>query len=285
MKSRFHNYILNCGIVSANSHSWAYSWTAYKQAYLLSHFPVEFIGSYLSFQKSSTPKEKRRFQQIIREANNIGVYFEVPDINTADMKMKITKNSIMMGFENIKGLGDSGCEKLLNFRPFKSVKDLIEKMDNFRGVSVSVLKSMIVIGCFDSIIETNRAIEINSIEIYKKNLSRRRQDGPDYSHYETVISNNEIDDYLKKCFNISIEFFEWDKNKNIKFENPIVAQQLELISEENEGKKEAKPKNIIRYSKPVDEKKIASKSATKRKKASKSAVSATLTLNGMEFKL
>lgn len=266
MESKFHNYILGSGIVSKNSHSFAYARTAFKQAYLLSNYPVEFIGSYLSFQKRSTPKEKRRFQQIVSEANNIGVHFEVPDINNANIKMEITKDSIMMGFENVKGLGETGCEKIIKFRPFTSVADLIMKVDNFRGLSISVIKSMIGIGCFDSIITTNRSIEIDNIDRYKKNLKRKVKQMPSFEKAGEIIEQNEIDEYLEKCFGISGKYFKWKLDKNTKYDSG------NIITVEYEEK-------------PKKEKRKSAKKSTKQVKMLDSAKTLTLNFNGETFKL
>lgn len=221
MCAAFANYSFN------KSHSWAYSWLAYKQAWLLAYYPTEFMASYLAFQNTSTPKDKRRFTQIVNECHNIGVWFKVPDINTGTEKMKIEKDFIMMGFENIKGLGKVGVQKILNARPFNSIEDFFFKIKSFRGISLKTIESMVAIGCFDSIIPDgkNRSTIVKNLKNHKDNL--RLKNKRKIVKSNRIIKKQEISEYLKKCFNIGFKYFKWETDKNKKLSNKSAEQILE----------------------------------------------------------
>lgn len=148
MRGPNHNYFAN-GILTANSHSMAYSYLAYQTAFLKAHHPTHFWAAVLSNELNNTAKVVK----YINEARSQGIEILPPDVNVSLDNFTATGNAIRFGLAAIKGIGQSAVSCIIEARnaggPFHSIFDFTERVDS-RAVNKRVLESLIRAGAFDS---------------------------------------------------------------------------------------------------------------------------------------
>ena len=66
----------------------------------------------------------------------------------------IENDQILFGLKAIMGLGDEIAQKIIDNRPYVSIKDFINKVSPSRSVMVSLIKS----GAFDTMMERKAAM-------------------------------------------------------------------------------------------------------------------------------
>jgi len=133
------------------SHSSAYGYTGYDTAYLKSHFPVYFFTSWLYYAKDKADSSQE-VADLIDNAKlyNINVY--PPDIRMLKSNFYTDGESIWFGLSDIKGIGTSQINKLINCFNSQSekidswIKFLINCSDSISSTSVS---KIIAVGGFD----------------------------------------------------------------------------------------------------------------------------------------
>ncbi len=122
METPYHNFVVDSGIVTCNSHSTAYATTSYACAFLKHNYPLEWWAAILS---NADDKE-------INEV--LCVYVKdmllPPDINLSNEQMVIdySQNKIRNKLSVIAGLGDKTNEKLIKNRPYIDIQDFVNKM-------------------------------------------------------------------------------------------------------------------------------------------------------------
>jgi DNA polymerase III subunit alpha len=176
------------------SHAVSYAYNAYLSAYAKAHFPIEFFASYLKFAKDKIDPLKE-IQELISNANEMNISIKLPSILKPEKEFFInTKdNSISFGLTNIKGLGDSVYDKLL---------DLLKQYDvssmNFieiycyilRHINSTACKGLISCGAIsNSTISRTRMLFYYDI---LNNLTNREADV-----LLKIFNNQKIDDALQ----------------------------------------------------------------------------------------
>jgi DNA polymerase-3 subunit alpha len=144
MKSEQHNYILDANVVSANSHSVAYSFISYDTAWLKYYFPEEFYCALFN----NTINEKDQLVKYIHSCRDHGIAIEPPDINKSAGLFTVDHGTIIFGLAGIKGVGEKACDHLLEIRPtegFTTIKELIDGK-----VNAGTLKSLAASGSLSS---------------------------------------------------------------------------------------------------------------------------------------
>lgn len=117
VKSKQHLFFGN-GIATSNSHAVSYAMNAYSSAYAKAHFAKVFFASYLKFAKDKMDPQKE-IKELIRNATEMDVIVCVPDLRKLNKHFTISDDKIYFGLTDIKGVGYSVYDKLLNV-----VKDL-----------------------------------------------------------------------------------------------------------------------------------------------------------------
>ena len=80
MKSDQHNYVLDNGIVSKNSHSVSYSFITYWTAYLKTHYPREYMAVLCSSVMNDSDALNKT-AKYLGEARRMGLKVYPPDLN------------------------------------------------------------------------------------------------------------------------------------------------------------------------------------------------------------
>lgn len=194
MKGDQHNYILENGLISKNSHACSYSLLSYWTMFLKIKFPLEFMTAAL--EAESEEKKRRGY---IKEAKRLGISVTAPDINNSGNSFTIdpnAENRILCGLLDVKGLGQKSVDNLLENRPFDSLQDLLVRTK----ASKTVVGALLKIGALDSLVDNAKKIELNLKEVLKH---RRKKDFAErfaniewidcYDYTETERDNHQLD--------------------------------------------------------------------------------------------
>lgn len=111
------------------SHSVAYAELGYWSAYLKHHFPFHFFTSWLQFRKDD--KDTNETELLVNDCK----YFDVPvtlpstlNVHLGDPGQTVLKkNQVCLGFSDIKGVGESQVDKIIN-----AITILEEKLGNIK---------------------------------------------------------------------------------------------------------------------------------------------------------
>lgn len=215
MKAPYHNYIIENGIVSANSHSAAYALLAYQMAYLKAHFPIEFMAA----QLTCTIKDPKFFPKYLSETKKMGIKILPPDINKSKEHFTIEGDSIRFGLEAIRDIGHIPAKELAAAAPFQSLEDIIkltvEHNDrNLKVANKKVLTALTFTGALSS-------FGNNPIDIYIE-LMKLRKDKFDETELRTSLVKTPMQEYERNYLSTNILYnpllgiaapIEWNKLK------------------------------------------------------------------------
>jgi DNA polymerase-3 subunit alpha len=95
------------------SHSISYSMNSYASAYAKAHFPKPFFASYLKFAKDKMDPQKE-IKELIRNAIEMDIIINTPDLRKLNKHFMISDNKIYFGLTDIKGVGYSVFDKIVN---------------------------------------------------------------------------------------------------------------------------------------------------------------------------
>ena len=157
MKGKNHNYILGEGVVSANSHSVAYSIVSYRTAWLKHYYPEEFYCSLFN----NTIKEQGQLVKYIHSCKESGIAVEPPDINRSGALFTIDNGIVLFGLGGIKGIGEKGCQRLLEKRGdgFEDLAHLIAS-----GASAKDVKPLALCGALEGITDLGRRAIVEGVD-------------------------------------------------------------------------------------------------------------------------
>ena len=136
------------------AHASAFGDTAYKTAYIKSHYPAEFYAALLSNQ----PMGFYPPNTLVWEAKRRGIRVLGPDVNVSETRFAIEDGAIRVSLSQIRGMGESALPKILEEReqndPFSSVHDFCRRV----SVGRDVVRDMILCGAFDSLCPNRRQL-------------------------------------------------------------------------------------------------------------------------------
>jgi DNA polymerase-3 subunit alpha len=95
------------------SHSVSYAINGYLSAYAKAHFPKVFFASYLRFAKDKIDPQME-IKELVQNALEMDIDIRPPDIRHLNKHFILKNNKVYFGLTDIKGLGYSVFEKLLN---------------------------------------------------------------------------------------------------------------------------------------------------------------------------
>lgn len=143
------------------SHSAAYAMIAYQTAYLKAHFPVEFMASLLTSEKTDV----ERIAVLIDECKKMEIEVLPPNINESLKNFTVVKNEkdkIRFGLLAIKNVGGNIIDVIVSERkengPFKSIDDFIQRI-NSKDLNKKSMESLTKAGAFDSLGERKELLE------------------------------------------------------------------------------------------------------------------------------
>lgn len=115
-----HNYLLANGVVTSNSHAVCYAITGYVCAWLKHYYPLEWWTSCLrnADRKAIDQKFWVHCHQFIR----------IPDVKMSQDDFEIEGSAIRAPLRLLTGIGDKAHEELVSGRPYKDVRDFIQRI-------------------------------------------------------------------------------------------------------------------------------------------------------------
>lgn len=159
-----HNFCIDQGIVTCNSHAAAYAINAYNSLWLKVHYPLEFWSVALS-RASETD-----FPQYVNEMGQTeGIEIKPVNINKSDINIVADKkdNSIYWAINATKQVGEKAQNQIMEERfkngEYFSLAEFIDR-HTFKGSAVnkSVIENLIYSGAFDMMNETREFSNIFS---------------------------------------------------------------------------------------------------------------------------
>ncbi len=218
-----HNYILDGGIVSANSHAVFYSINGYVTAYLKCHYPSAFLAAYLKIKTAGTGLNRDSEIAMAKgECKRIGIKIIPPDINRSGLGYEVLDDDhIVMGFAAIKGLGPKGVQEVFNNQPYDTFTDFIRKTQG-KIINKTKMEALAKSGCFDLMDIPRKDVH----DFGKKNRDK----------FNIWVKKNILDGEVSDGYNISkindefplkFEGNEWGEQEKLRYENDVLG---ELVS-------------------------------------------------------
>ncbi len=135
------------------SHAFAFGVTAYQMAWLKHYHPLEFYVSIFNQQ----PMGFYNLETLKEDAKRHGIRALNPDINKSLSTCAIENESLLLGFLNVAGVGQSGSDMIVKARegggPFLSVADVMSRTGLQRGA----MENLTMAGALDSLSYDRRA--------------------------------------------------------------------------------------------------------------------------------
>lgn len=204
-----HQFYLSNGVLTSNSHAFAYAIDSYYCAYLQTHFESEWCCAYLESVSSSADK----LAKAISEVKALGYKVGKLDVNlSTDGWTSISDQKIVVpSFLSCKGVGETAIEEILQKRPYKNIYDLLWESDGswkHSKFNKKALESLIKVGGLDSLGEVGdgktfknyRHMHRVVIE-HMDELKKSPKKDPGYGKrrlQELVEEFNEIEDWTRQ---------------------------------------------------------------------------------------
>ena len=151
------------------AHAAAFGTTAYKTAYLMTHYPAEYFAALLSHQ----PMGYYPPNTLCQEARRRGIAILLPDINLSGANFKVSKGAIRISLKQVHGMSREALAAILKARekgPFLSLMDFCNRV----RVKKDILHSLILCGAFDSLNPNRRQLIWQAAGQLKKETSLER---------------------------------------------------------------------------------------------------------------
>lgn len=199
------------------SHSAAYGYISFLEAWLKHYYPAKYMSALLSMQ--DTDEDKDKYIKTCAEDNNITV--SCPDINLSERNFVATSdNTISYGLASIRGIGEAKIEAIINNRPYNSIQDMIDKLPK-SVFNKTIGENLIKSGALDSICGTNRYKTLNQLYDLRKDSEKKvpRYNPDEYDRKATmdceVYTLGTSVTYKSKWYGI-------DNNRDFRNENVII---------------------------------------------------------------
>lgn len=135
------------------SHAFAFGVTAYHMAWLKRYYPLEATVAIFNQQ----PMGFYNLETLKEDAWRHGVAVLNPDINSSLEKCIIKDESLLLGFLQVRQVGEEGATAIVQARnqagPFKSLADAMKRT----GLKREAIENLVLAGAFDSLVTDRRA--------------------------------------------------------------------------------------------------------------------------------
>ena len=129
------------------SHAFAFGATAYHMAWLKFYYPLEFFVAIFNQQ----PMGFYNRETLKEDAKRHGIAVLNPDINDSIEKCTIKDESLLLGFFQVRGVGEAAAASIVSARGkgghFTSLADAMERT----GLQLEALENLVNAGAFDSL--------------------------------------------------------------------------------------------------------------------------------------
>ena len=133
------------------SHSVCYSTIGYQTAYLLTHYPAEYLAAYMNIKKD----DKDELGSVEAYCRDRGISITAPDLKTPGLEFTPGKGKIAYGLTSIKGV-NSTAGKIVDIMSSadapQTLEDILSTFDK-RTMNSRVLTSLIYSGALDGYVD------------------------------------------------------------------------------------------------------------------------------------
>lgn len=115
------------------SHAISYCMVSYMCAYLLTYYPDEWITSYIDYainDKGKAAGKEDPKDIALAEAVSLGYKLGKPDINYSTHEYTCKDKVLIPSITSLKGVGKTVLDEIGDYRPYKSVEDLLWHVEN-----------------------------------------------------------------------------------------------------------------------------------------------------------
>lgn len=133
------------------SHSVSYAINGYLSAYAKAHFPKVFFASYLKFAKDKIDPHQE-IKELVRNATEMDIEVNIPDFRNLNKLFILKNQSIVFGLTDIKGVGSSVYEKIIELTKQYDVEQLswLQTLTKILlNINSTASKALISCGAFD----------------------------------------------------------------------------------------------------------------------------------------
>lgn len=146
MANPYHNFAVENGIITGNSHAVCYSYISYYTAYMKVHFP-------LIFHKTMLNGNLGDFQAFVDLAKDDGVSLAPPHVNYSRFTTEIDftkEKTLRSGFNIVKGIGADPAADIKACAPYESINDFMERASS-KATNKKCVDALIKVGAFDGL--------------------------------------------------------------------------------------------------------------------------------------
>ena len=127
-------------------HSASYVQVSFQSAYLKAHFPAAFLAAVMSNYGGYYST-----QAYVSEAQRMGVQVIPPDVNRSECRYYAHRNTIVVGFCQIKGLSSKAQEQIVEIRLRSGQFTCMEDFLTRTGIDESDAEKLILAGACDNL--------------------------------------------------------------------------------------------------------------------------------------
>lgn len=136
------------------AHSVAYGLIGYREMWLKTHYPLEFMWAILAVEPDT-----KEIIRIVRATRRMDIEVRPPDVNAGDpTRWSLVGNAIVGALSNIKGVGEKAVEAIAAARPFTDFIDFCARVDRKR-VHKGVVKALNRAGAFGDLVPNNKWLD------------------------------------------------------------------------------------------------------------------------------
>ena len=159
-----HNFILPNGVVTSNSHAYAYAYISSRLLWLKAHYPLEFYTAILMCENDTD-----KFKDYKSDAQKHGIEVLPVHINKSKQNFSISDGNIYFGFSNIKTIGEDVANRIVANQPYRNISDFLERF----GTDVTPIKALTALGVFE---EKHNRVTLRKFSEWFKKQSVLRKD-------------------------------------------------------------------------------------------------------------
>lgn len=169
------------------SHATAYAITSYQCAWLLTHYPDEWIATYIDYsatEKGTVTGKESPISIALGEAKSLGYKIGKPDVNVSDVDYQVKNKTLIPSFRALKHVGIPALSEIKEFRPYTSIEDILWNPDEtwrHSKLNRKALGTLVMLEAFDSL---NVVGEDKPFKNYKQ-------------MYHVLVDNNE--EFKRAC--------------------------------------------------------------------------------------
>jgi len=189
-----HQFYLDNDVLTSNSHAMGYMILSYQCAWLLTNYPAQWTAAFLD---NEPEKKKEKAISIAKEA---GYSIGEPDINQSSDKWEVADSGerLLQPLTDIKGLGETGFEQIMEHRPFDSIEDLILKDEiDYRPLNKRVIGRMIRVKACDDLVddrfENRKHLWLSAAENKPSSENKLEENIQEYKGVEDFTKNEYIE--------------------------------------------------------------------------------------------